>query len=281
MIRVPTVDVERLASHVCDGDLMALPAAFNAHYSGASMVTIRALIRRGVKNLHLLGVPALSFEADLLIGAQCVGIVESGSILLYEYGAANRFIAAQKAGVLEVRDTTCPAIHAALLAGEKGLPFMPVRGIIGSDLVRYREQADAWRIISNPFADDDPIVAVRAIRPDVALVHAPLADRVGNVWVGQRDELVTMARAAHKTLATFEEWYDGDMSENPQLASAMIPASFVSAISHQPQGAWPLDGGELYEEDAVHLREYARLARTQDGFADYLARYVTKVPEPA
>lgn len=270
------VDVETLASFVADGDKVALPATLSGHYSGASMTTTRALIRRGVRNLHLLGVPALSFQADLLIGARCVGVVETGSILLYEYGRANRFIAAQKAGVIEVRDTTCPAIHAGLIAGEKGLPFMPVRGIIGSDLLPHRERHGAWCVIDNPFGNDDPIVVAQAIRPDVALFHAPLVDRFGNVWIGQRDELGTIARAARKTLVTFEAMYEGDMSEDDKLATAMIPAFFVTALSHQPKGAWPLNGGALYEEDTAHLQEYAELAQSESGFAEYLQRYVTK-----
>src|ERR1700729_3170093 len=106
-----TVDIETLAAHVADGDMAALPVTLNGHYSGAAMAATRTIIRRGVKNLHLLGVPGLSFQADLLIGAGCVGVVETGSILLYEYGPANRFIAAQRQGMIEVRDSTCPAIH--------------------------------------------------------------------------------------------------------------------------------------------------------------------------
>lgn len=270
------VDVEALASNVADGDMVALPATFNGHYSGASMVTTRALIQRGVRNLHLLGVPALSFQADMLIGAGCVGVVETGSILLYEYGPASRFVAAQRAGTIEVRDTTCPAIHAGLIAGEKGLPFMPVRGIIGSDLVSHRDRHGAWCVVSNPFGKDDPIVAVRAIRPDVALFHAPLADRLGNVWIGQRDELGTIARAAQKSLVTFEEIYDGDMAEDDKLATAMIPAFFVTALSHQPKGAWPLNAGGCYGDDTAHLQEYADLAESESGFAEYLERYVTR-----
>src|SRR5579862_9756206 len=186
-------DLAELTSHVTDGDVVALPHTLSADFSAASMVATRALIRRGVRNLHLVGVPALSLQADLLIGAGCVAVVQSGSVLLYEYGAANRFVTAQKRGTITVKDSTCPAIHAALIAGEKGLPFMPVRGLIGSDILRHRMHEDGWRVIDNPFADNDPIVLVPAVRPDVALFHVPLADRQGNLWIGRRSELLTMA----------------------------------------------------------------------------------------
>src|SRR6185369_2193129 len=182
-------DLDALAAHVTDGCVLALPHAFSADFSAASMVASRRLIQRGVRNLHLLGVPALGLQADMLIGAGCVGTVESGSVLLYEHGPAPRFAVAQKRGTIVVKDSTCPAIHAALVAAEKGLPFMPVRGLLGSDVLRHRMAQDGWRVIDNPFAGDDPIVVVPAMRPDVALFHAPLADRHGNVWVGRRLEL--------------------------------------------------------------------------------------------
>ncbi|HVO87054.1 MAG TPA: CoA transferase, partial [Casimicrobiaceae bacterium] len=250
--------------------------AFSADFSAASMVTTRALIRRGVANLHLIGVPALSFQADLLIGAGCVSTVESGSVLLYEHGAAPRFMAAQKRGALDVKDSTCPAIHAALVAGEKGIPFMPVRGLLGSDVLRRRMEEDGWRVVDNPFGHDDPIVLVPALRPDVALFHAPLADRFGNVWTGRRSELATMARSAHKTLVTVEAIWEGDLTKDEQLAPATIPALCITALSHQPRGSWPLNGPG-YAEDAAHLREYVRLAASDDGFERYIEAHV-RVP---
>ena len=86
----------------------------------------------------LVAVPSTGLQSDLLIGAGCVDSLQTGSILLYEYGRANRFFEAQKAGTLKIKDSTCPAIHAGLIAAEKGLPFMPVRGLIGSDVLRHR-----------------------------------------------------------------------------------------------------------------------------------------------
>jgi glutaconate CoA-transferase subunit A len=275
------IDIDTLVAQIADGDLMALPAAISGPYSSAAMSATRALIRRGVKRLHLLGVPALSYQADLLIGAGCVGIVEAGSVLMYEYGPANRFVVAQKSGAIELRDNTCPAIQAALVAGEKGIPFMPVRGIIGSDLLVLHQRIGDWALLANPFGKDDPIVAIGAIRPDVALFAAPLADRHGNVWIGARVELQTVSRAAKKTLVTVEEIYEGDLMSNPELAPGTLPATFVTAVSHQPNGSWPLGAGSHYGEDVTHLREYARLAKTDEGFAEYLAQHIIGATELA
>ncbi len=272
------MDIESLIAQIHDGDLVALPASLSGTYSGAAMSATRALIRRGVKGLHLLGVPALSYQADLLIGAGCVGIVEAGSILLYEYGPASRFVAAQKAGTVEVRDTTCPAIQAALVASEKGIPFMPLRGIIGSDLLKHHERRGDWRVTTNPFDEHDRIVAVAAIRPDITLFHAPLADTFGNVWIGRREDISAAARASTKALATVDAIYDGNLMDSDELAPGTLPSIFVTAISHQPQGSWPLRGYGNDGEDAAHLHEYARLARSEDGFAEYLERFLTSEP---
>ena len=272
--RSSIVDLDTLISHVADGSFVAIPTSFNAEFSGVSMVATRALIRTGVKDLHLLAVPAANLQADMLIGAGCVASIQSGSVLLYEYGRASRFVEAQKQGTISVKDSTCPAIHAALIAAEKGLPFMPVRGLIGSDILHYRMKEDGWRLIDNPFGDADPIVLVPPLRPDVTLFHVPLADRFGNVWIGRRSELSTMARAADCALVTFEEYFDGNLLEDNDKAPATIPEFYLTAVSHQPKGAWPLHGGYAYGEDAAHLREYANLSKTEEGFAEYLNRFV-------
>lgn len=278
---VGLVDLDTLVSDVGDGALLALPNALCVEFSGIPMAATRALIRNGVKNLDLIAVPSTSLQGDLLIGAGCVASLQTGSILLYEYGRANRFTDAQKAGTIEIKDSTCPAIHAGLIAAEKGLPFMPVRGLIGSDVLRHRMAHDGWRCIDNPLAEDDPIVVVPPIQPDVCLLHVPLADRLGNVWIGRRSEFATMARASDKTLVTFEDFFDGDLMADDDKAPATIPAFYVTALSHQPKGSWPLHGGMAYGEDTAHLREYAELSKTEAGFADYLGRYVLGIDEAA
>lgn len=280
-VEILPIDIDSLVEHVGNGDLVALPSAVSAEYSGVSMVATRAIIRKKVEGLHLVAVPSTSLQADLLIGAGSVASLLTGSILLYEYGQANRFIAAQKAGSIVVKDSTCPAIHAALIAGEKGLPFMPVRGLIGSDILRHRMADDGWQTINNPFGEDDPVVVVPPLRPDVTLFHVPLADRFGNVWIGRRAEFATMARASAKTLVTFEAFFDGNLMADEDKAPATIPAFYVTAVSHQPKGAWPLHGGDAYGEDASNLREYAEQSKTVTGFAEYLTRYVLDIDEAA
>jgi glutaconate CoA-transferase, subunit A len=241
------------------------------------MAVVRALILQKKKNLRLLVVPVLGLCADLLIGAGCVAEVESSAVSLGEAGLAPRFSEAAEKGEIVVRDATCPAVHTALQASEKGVPFMPLRGVLGSDLVKQR---DDWKVVENPMQKmgSDPILLIPAIAPDIALFHVRWADEAGNVWVGRRRELATIAHAAKRTFVTFEEPKPGDMLEDELLAPGVISAAYISALAPAQRGAWPLGIADVYDIDDAHLAHYAQAARTRDGFQRYLEEFVC-IPE--
>ena len=252
---------------ITDGCMLAVPR----EVFGVAMAATRALIRRGVKNLHLVALPTSTLQADLLIGAGCVATLETSAVSLGELGSAPRFTAAVKSGAIAMKDATCPAIYAALEAAGKGIPFMPLRGLIGSDLMPHRPE---WLVVDNPYGNDDPIVLLPAIRPDVALFHAAMADRAGNVWIGRQRDLVTLAHASAKTVVTVERIHGGDLLDDPVLAAGTLPGFYVEAVAVAPRGAWPLPLPDEYLADTAHLADYARLAATTDGFADYLGKHV-------
>ena len=252
---------------ITDGCLLAVPR----DVSGVAMAATRALIRRGVRRLRLVALPTSSLQADLLIGTGCIDTLETSAVSLGEFGPAPRFTAALTSGAIRMLDATCPALHAAFQASEKGVPFMPLRGLIGSDVLAHRPD---WKVIDNPFGNDDPIVLLPALKPDVALFHAPMADREGNVWIGRDRELATMAHAAAKTVVTVERIHDGNLFDDPVLAAGALGGFYVECVAVAPQGAWPLALADHYAADAAHLAEYARLAATAEGFAQYLERHV-------
>ena len=260
-------DLKSLLEPVKDGVSIALPP----DYSGCAMSAVRALIERGIRRLEVLTVPQGGLQVDLLVGAGCVSSLESAAVTLGEYGLAPRFSEAVREGSVTMRESTCPAIHASLQAAEKGLPFMPLRGIIGSDLVRYRPD---WIIQDNPFSNNDPIVLLPAIRPDIALFHAPLADADGNVWVGVRRELMTMAHAAVTTLVTVEEISPDSLLLDEKTAAGVLPGIYVHGIALVKNGAWPVGLWGSYAADEAHLAEYAHCAKTSEGFRQYLATHV-------
>src|SRR5882757_4354389 len=248
---------------ITDGCVLAVPR----EQSGVAMAATRALIRRGIKHLTLIALPTSSLQADLLIGAGAIDTLETSAVSLGEFGPAPRFTAAVTAGAIRMKDATCPALHAAFQAAEKGIPFMPLRGLLGSDVLAHRPD---WKVVDNPFGNDDPIVLLPALKPDVAMFHTPLADRDGNIWIGRDRELAMMAHAAVKTVVTIEKLHDGNLLDDPVLAAGALGGFYVESIAVAPNGAWPLGLADHYPTDAAHVAEYARLAVTPEGFAAYL-----------
>jgi glutaconate CoA-transferase subunit A len=272
MTATPFCDLDALAAAIPDGAKLAVP---NDPF-GVAMAATRALVRRGVTRLHVVCVPTSGIQADVLIGAGSVATIETSAVALGEYGTAPRFAAALGNGSLRILDGTCPAIHAGLQASQKGLPFMPVRGILGSDLLTQR--AD-WTIIENPFAPEDRLVAVRAIAPDIALFHAPCADRDGNVFIGRSRDLLTMAQASRATFVTVEEIAAGSLLEDRERSAGVIPAIYVTRIATARRGAWPLGLPGRYDPDSAALGRYARAAKTGEGFRAWLDEWLA--PEVA
>src|SRR6516162_8527243 len=223
--------LEEALAPITDGCVLAVPR----EVSGVPMAATRALIRRGIRRLHLIALPTSSLQADLLIGAGCVETIETSAVSLGEFGPAPRFTGAVTSGAIRVKD---------------------------------------GKVVDNPFGNDDPIVLLPAIKPDVALFHTPLADREGNVWIGRDRELATMAHAAAKTVVTVEKLYEGNLFDDPAIAAGALGGFYVHAVALAPKGAWPLGLADHYGADAAHLADYARMAASSEGFAAYLDRHV-------
>ena len=262
--------LDQLARLVPDGARLAIPK----DDTGVSIAATLALVRRQARDLHLVCVPVSGLQADILIGAGCVSTLETSAVTLGEFGLAPRFTAAVRQGGLRLVDGTCPAIYAGLQASQKGIPFMPLRGIVGSDLLAHR---DDWKPIPNPFAAEDPIVAIRAIRPDVALFHAQAADRFGNVFIGRDRDGLLLAHASRTALVTVERMVDGNLLEDPARAGATVPAMYVGGIALAPQGTWPVGfGGSA--PDADWMRRYVGSARDPEGFRAMLESLEAEAP---
>jgi len=263
------ISLEALAAEVPDGAMLALPP----DNSLPSVALAKALIRRGVRNLNLIGVPVSGFATDILIGAGCVTSVQTSAVSLGEAGFAPRFSAALRAGSIKVIDATCPAIHTMLQAAEKGVPFMPLRGLIGSDILANRPD---WKVVPNPFATEgeDPIVLLPALNPDFVFFHALMADEEGNIWVGRRRECATIAHASKRALVTVERVVPGNFLEDERLASGAINATYIGGIAIAERGAHPVALLDEYGFDGAYVSEYARMARSEEGFAAWCAREV-------
>lgn len=266
------VSLEALTARIAPEQSVAIPV------TGVAMAATASLIESGIAGLKLICVPISGLQADFLIGARAVTSIETSAISLGEAGGAPRFAAAVRERAFTLYDSTCPAILAGLLAAQKGVPFMPIAGIIGSDLLRVRTD---WKVIDSPVGEPRKVVVVPAINPDVALFHAPEADRAGNIRIGRHRELATMAYAAKRTLVTVERIVERDLLETEDSAAAVLPSLYVDAVAVAPRGAWPLPLWDEYEGDVAEVARYAAMARTEEGFRAYLSAFLTRRREVA
>ena len=265
------VTPDELAAFVKDGASIALPA----DYAGVAMAVTRPLIDAAPCDLHVVCVPTGGLQVDMLIGAELVGSLETSAVTLGEAGTGPCFVRAVRQGSIRLLDSTCPAILSGLTAAQKGVPFLPMRGLVGTDLLRHRPD---WKVIDNPFAAGDPIVLIPAIRPDVCLFHAPEADRDGNVWIGRRRELGLMAYAAKNTLVTVERVRETSLLDDEITAAGVLPSLYVTAIAPAENGAWPYGLWGEYPADATEIARYAKAARSPGGFASYMRAGREPVP---
>ena len=153
-------------------------------------------------------------------------------------------------------------------AGSMGVPFVPVRGYAGSDVIAGR---DDFTTAPNPFNPDERYVIAKAINPDVAIFHGLKADRKGNVLVGDRNGLL-LAMASRKVIVTVEEIVDVVTEHDP--TGWYIPAIHITAVAQVPYGAYPTACPDYYDADDAELLQYVKASVSDEAFANYLTEDV-------
>lgn len=238
------------------------------------MAVIREVIRKGVRNLFLIG-REKGIDFDLLIGAGSARKVLAAYIGLEEYGLAMNFRRGVESGDLELSEQACASVIAGLRAAATGLPFLPIRGLEGSDLLRVHQD---FKPLKCPFTGET-LIAIPRLEPDVAVIHAQRGDPYGNVQIrGSRFEDALMVRAAKKAIVSLEEIISNDeIRKNPQ--DTTIPYFMVDAIIEVPEGAHPTSCWGYYDSDLDHFREYANAARSPAEFQKYLQTYVYNIKD--
>src|SRR5215207_2916555 len=211
---------------------------------------VHEIVRQGKCGLEIVKT-AGAYDVDLLCASGCVAAVSAGFVG-YEtpFGMAPAYRRAVESGVVEAREHACYTVIAGLRAASQGVPFMPLNGLQGSDLVALRGFAS----VRDPYSDQD-IVVVPAIVPDVALIHVQEADADGNarIW-GSTFEDTLMARAARQVIVTAERIVDrAILAAEPERTS--IPGFLVEAVVEAPGGAWPTSCAGLYEYDLPTLEQ--------------------------
>ena len=237
------------------------------------------IIRQGIGDLTLVG-PVSDIVFDQLIGAGLVRRVAAAWVGNVMMGSAYCFRRAAEHGVprpLEVVEfsnfTLAQALHAAAI----GAPFIPTRSVLGSDLV----ERNPWIVpIENPLGGG-PLLAVKALQPDVTIVHVQRADPHGNAMMwGSLGITADAARAARAVIVTAEEIVSPEqLRRDPNRI--VVPGLVVAAVCEARWGAHPSPVQGYYRRDHEAYAEYHRATKTVDGYAAWRADWVDGVADLA
>ena len=146
-----------------------------------------------------------------------------------------------------------------------GVPYVPVLGLVGTDLLARR---DDMVLAPDPFGEGKMTVVAKALRPDVALFHAQTADRQGNVSFGYPVEAAIVAEASRYVVVSVEEVVER-LDERDAIGT-FLPSILVDAVVHAPFGAHPGGLSGRYAPDREAMQRYVVAARSDDAFAEYL-----------
>ena len=255
------------------------------------MAAVYEIVRQRIRGIHLV-CHSNGQGLDVLIGAGCVKRVEIA------YGGNGRyaptcfrFRRAVEQGQIEFEDYSNYQMSLRFLAGSLSIPFIATKSGLGSDLLRLqgfseeiRKQNNVARkkfeIIQNPFADqEDRVVLLPALTPDVAILHAQYVGEDGTVRIkGLTFADVEQAKSADAVIVTCEEIVPRSFIRlDPDQNT--LPPFFVDAIVKVPYGAHPTACFGFYDYDPKHLNQYKKVAKDDDSFNKYLEEWVYGVAD--
>jgi len=226
--------------------------------NGAPMALVRELVRRGVRDLKVVAIVA-GMPVDWLVAGGCVSKVISGLISFEGLGLAPHFRAAAQRGEVEVEEYSEHTLICRLQAAAYGLPFMPTKAGLGTDMVNLHPETT--RVTVDP-ATGAMYVACTPLHVDVALVHAHSADTAGNVRVDPKliwmdNEIVN---AAARTVVTVEEIVPHQaFVDEPHRTT--YTHFMVDAVAEAPYGAYPTANFPRYGYHARFFDEYVEATR--------------------
>ena len=267
MTKVATLH-EAVAAHVNDGDVVALQ---NMATQAAPMALVRELVRQEKRNLGLVCLVG-GMAVDWLSAAGVIDRFIGAAVSMEQFGLCNQYRKAVESGRVRVEELSETALNARLGAGARNLPFLPTRGMLGTDLIDINPNLVRFQ---DPF-DGETLVACRALVPDVALLHAHRADERGNVQIDPTirwPDLGIFPKAALKVVVTAEEIVDSEvLRRNPDRT--LLPGFAVDAVVEVPYGAHPTSFFPNYGYDTRFHLDWVKVARDDEATAEFLQRYV-------
>jgi glutaconate CoA-transferase subunit A len=262
---------EEAAALIKDGDTIIVGGFGTVNHP---MPIIRALIRRGVRNLTVIGAATAGLEIDMMIGAGCVKRVIApyiGAELYAPIGHCYR--RAAENDEIDVYETTEYLLYSQLDAAARGLGFLPWRGGVGTALPMLNKDYVPF----NDPINGEPYLAVPALHADWAIIHVGQADRYGNGQHGGArfgDRL--LSRAAERVMLTAERIVpNGEIRKNPFATSV----AYADVVVEAPYGSHPFASHGFYVEDEAAIREYVEASvayrkRDMHAWNDYLDKWV-------
>lgn len=253
---------EAISTYVKDGDLLGFGGL---SFWRKPISAVREIIRQGKKNLTICTFVG-GLEVDMLIAAGCVSKVKSCFVGMEIFGMAPHYRKAIEEGIIEVSEESEATIALGLRASYLKVPFMPLKGIIGTDFLKVRKDI---KQIEDPLGSGTQLVVVPKIDLDVAILHVPYADEIGNgniagaVWMDD-----DMAKTAKKTIITCEKIVETeDIRYLP--GKAQLPMQTTSVVAKIPFGAHPTSCYPFYTFDALHIQSYLKLK-----FDEYKQKFI-------
>lgn len=238
-------------------------------FNAQPMALVRALIRKGARDLDLIPVPS-SIAPDMLIGAGCVRSTACVFISFEQFGLAPHFRRQAEAGTIKVHDLDGPGIAGGLRAAICDLPWMPIPDL-GTDLPKHAP--DFYKPLPQAPGERKMLAAV-AVRPDVCLIHAQQADIYGNVQhLGPPFFDAMLAQASKRVIVSVDRIVSPETIRR-QNHLTKLPAAMVDAVVEAPWGAHPTASPTLHRADEAHLAEYVKASAKPENWQAYLQKYV-------
>lgn len=265
--------LEQAAELVRDGDVLAIGGL---SLNCAPMAFCRELARAGRRDLDLVAVVS-GMAVDWLIAAGCLRRLIMGLTSFEGFGLAPSFRMAAQTGAVEIEEWSEHTLICALQAAAAGVPFMPTRAGLGTDMPALHPER-TWEAVDE--RSGERYLACAAIKPDVAVIHVHEADALGNARMNPKlvwfdTELV---KAARKVIVTAERIVDTEsFRAAPERTS--IPSFAVDHVIEAPRGAWPTACWPEYPYDGDFYRAYQRAARDRSSFAELFAEHVAPIQE--
>lgn len=264
---------EAISRFVPDGSSIAMGTAQETLMPFAAG---HELIRQRKRDLTLIG-PISDILFDQLIGAGCVRKIRAAWVGNVITGSGYNFRRAVEHGLIEMEDYSNLLLAMGLRAGAMGVPFMPARTALGSDLFKTNPNL---KTMTCPFTGD-PLAAVGAINPDVTIIHVQRADTYGNAhsW-GNLGVTREACMASRRIIITAEEIVAPDVI-NSDPNRVITPGFRVNAVVHAPWGAHPSPVPGYYNRDHQAFIDYQQTSQTPPAFAEWQAHWVDAVHSSA